>query len=108
MGDARRAKRCLPSSNHRLGNGDGEKEVGFADIVVVKKIHHVGAEVIGIEDPSVQRDGHTELMFFIAFTVESDESKIAGLCESQKRSRSRYQWRRLIVVGGESGEGPVE
>src|ERR1700722_813931 len=108
MGDARRAKSCLPSSNHRLGNGDGEKEVGFADIVVVKKIHHVGAEVIDIEYPSAQRDGHTELVFFIAFPMESDESKIAGLCKSQQRPRSRYKGRRLIVVAVKSAEGPVE
>src|ERR1700674_4019947 len=98
MGDARRAKSCLPSSNHRLGNGDGEKEDGFADIVVVKKIHHVGAEVIGIEDPFVQKDVQPELLFFIAFTMESDESKIAGLCENQQRPRSRYKRPRLIVV----------
>src|ERR1039457_3786267 len=107
-GDARRAQRALPSSNHCLGNSDGEKEIGFANIVVVEKIHHVGAEVIGIEDPAEERDGHAELMFFIALAVESDESQVAGLCERQQRARSRNKRRSLIVVAVESAEGPVE
>ena len=69
MGDARRAQRDFPSANDRLGNRDGEEEIGFADVVVIEEIDNVGAESIGVEDPAVERDGYAELMFFVALAV---------------------------------------
>ena len=37
MRDARRTQRGLPAANHGLRDGDGEKEVGFANVVVVEE-----------------------------------------------------------------------
>ena len=108
MGDARRAQRGFPSADHGLANGDGKKEIGFADIVVVEEIHDVGAEVIGVEDPSAKGDGHAELMLFVALAVERNESQIVGIGKMQQRPGSGDQRRRLIIVAIESAESPVE
>ncbi len=57
MGDAGRAESEFPSADHCLGNGDGEEEIGLADIVVIEEIHYVGAEVVGVEYPAMVWDG---------------------------------------------------
>ena len=83
IGDAWRAESEFPSANDCLGDGDGEEEVGLADVVMIEEIHDVGAEVIGVENPAVIGDGDSELVFFIALAVERNESQAVGLCEGQ-------------------------
>src|ERR1039458_6646633 len=108
MGDARRTQGGFPSSNHRLCDGDGEEKIRFADVVVVEEIHDVGAERIGVEDPSVERDRHAELMLFIALPVERNKSQVVDIGKRNQRTGSRYQRRSLVIVPVESPEGPVE
>ena len=81
MGDARRAQSKFPAPDHGLGDGDGEEEVGFSDAVVIEEIGDVGSEVVSVESPSAKGDGDPELMFFVAFAVERDESADFGVAE---------------------------
>ncbi len=79
VGDAGRAQRGLPSADDRVLNGEREKEIGFADVVVVEKVCCIGAERVGVEDPAVPRDGHAELCFLVALAVQRDECEIAAV-----------------------------
>ena len=53
---------------------------------MVEEIRDVGAEVVGVEHPAMEGNGDSELMFFIALSVEWDESETAGLREGQQRT----------------------
>ena len=107
--DQRRAEREFPAANHGLGNGDREKDTRSADVVVVEEIPHVGAEVVGIEHPTAQRNADAELMLFVEFAVQWNESKALALREiDQRRTGSGFERRRLIVVAVEGAKGPAE
>src|ERR1700690_2063292 len=108
MGDAGRAQRGFPAADYRLAYGDGKEEVGFADIVVVEEIDYVGAEVVGVENPSAVGDGYAELMFFVALAVERDEPQAVGVGKLQQRAGGGDERRRLVVVSVEGAEGPFE
>ena len=108
MGDARRTQRGFPAANHGLRHGDGEKQVGFANVVVVEEIHDVGAEVVGVEHPSAIGDGDAELMFFIALAVERDESQAIGVGKLQQGAGRCDERRGLVVVAVESAKGPLQ
>lgn len=75
---------------------------------MVEKIYHVRAEVIGVNNPSVEGDGDAELMLFVAFSVKRNESQIVRIGEFNQRAGRCNQRRRLIVVAVERSEGPVE
>ena len=55
----------------RLCNGDGEKQIRFANVAVIEEVDDVGAEVIGVESPAAERDGHAELVLFVALAVQA-------------------------------------
>src|SRR5579872_8822 len=85
VGDAGRAQRDLPSADSRILNGEREKEIGLADVVVIEKIGCVGAEGVGIENPSAPGNVDAELRFFVTLAVERDESEVVGIGELQER-----------------------
>src|SRR5580658_2892098 len=68
--DAGRAQGKFPSANQGSGIGEGKEDVGCSDVVVVEKVRYMGFESVGVEDPSAIRDGDTELMFFVALSLE--------------------------------------
>ena len=74
MRDARRTQSELPTTNYSFGDGDGKKQIRFANIIVIEKIRHVRSEVIGVQGPATVRDGNSELMFFVALAMQRDES----------------------------------
>ena len=67
--EVRRAQREFPALNHGVGPGNGPEDEGFADVVVIEPVVGAGFEVIGIESPTVDGDGDTELPFDIALAV---------------------------------------
>jgi len=69
--DSRRAQRQFPSANQGSGIGEREENVRSSNVVVVEKIGNISLEGIGVEHPSAIRNGNAELMFFIAFAMES-------------------------------------
>ncbi len=108
MRDPRRAESQLPASDDGLLNGQGDEQVRFTDVIVIEKVVGAGFEVIGIDRPAVERDGHAELVFFVAFSEQGQEAKVVGSHELQQRTRRREQWRRLVVVSVEGTEHPVK
>src|ERR1700678_2583675 len=80
----------------------------FADIVVIKKVHNVGAEVVGIEYPSMKRNGYAELMLFVPLAMQRNEAKVVGIGKFNQRAGRSDQRRSLIVMAVEGAEGPIE
>ncbi len=109
VSEARRAEREFPAANDSLRDGDGEEDAGGADVVVVEEILDVGAEVVGVENPSAVRDGDAELMFFVALAVQGDEAKplLLGVVD-QRGAGDGFDRRGLVVVSVEGAEGPVQ
>src|SRR5580658_6619624 len=105
----RRAQSKFPATNQGLGNGNREKDARSADVVVVEEIPHVGAEVIGIENPTAQRNAHAKLSLFVEFAVQRYESQALPLREiDQRRAGSGFKRRRLVETPVEGAERPAK
>src|SRR5258708_1007214 len=73
---AGRAERELPTVDARALNGDGEKQVGVVEIIVVEEIHGASEKIVGIERPAVKWNGDAKLVLFVAFPVKRNEAQI--------------------------------
>ena len=71
---AGRAQGELPAADARAFDGDGEKEIGIVEIVVVKEVCGAREKVIGVKGPTAQGNGDAELMLFVALAVKRDEA----------------------------------
>src|ERR1700722_12018039 len=105
--NARRAHRKLPAADKGVLNGQREKQIGLANIVVIEKVRSVGAKHVGVENPAAPGDVHAEFFFFVTFTMERDERQVVVVRELQKGARGSDQRRRLIVMAVGGAEGPV-
>src|ERR1700737_3203842 len=97
MGNAGRAQGEFPTANHGLPNGNGEEKIGLANVVMVEKNYHVGAKVVGVENPPAVGNRDPKLMFLVAFPVERDESHSVRVGELQQRPGSGNKGRGLIL-----------
>lgn len=70
------AERQFPATNHGAIDGERKEDVGIAYAIVVEEVGGVGLEVVGIESPSANGDGYSELMFFVPLSVQGNETKI--------------------------------
>ncbi len=52
---------------------------------MVEEIYDIGAEGVGVENPSAIGDGHAELMFLVALAVEGNEPEVVRVGELQQR-----------------------
>ena len=91
-----------------MSDGDGEEEIGLADIVVIEEISDIGSEVVGVENPAMVGDGYAGVMFFVALAVEFDEPDAIGIGKLEQRTRGGDKRGGLVVMAVESAEGPVE
>src|SRR5262249_46832218 len=57
----------------RALNGEGNKEIGIADRVVVKVIVRTGAEIVKIEGPAMRRNGQADLVLLIALAPQREK-----------------------------------
>ena len=85
-GNPRRAESKFPASNDRLGDCDGNAGPG-TDAAMIEEITSIGFEVVSVNRPSAVRNGYTELMLFVAFTLKGDEPAIVGSCRNQVTDR---------------------
>src|ERR1700676_2473347 len=65
------------------------------------------AKGVDIQNPSFIRNGHTELRFFVALSMEGNKSQILRVHKLQQRSRGGLQRRRLIKMSIEAAKHPV-
>src|SRR5215469_3340854 len=103
-----RTQGYFPAPYQGLAYRDRKEEIRFADVIVVKEIDCPGAEVVGINNPSPERYRDTELVFFIEFSMERNESQIVSLRKLQQRAGSSDERRCLIVVTKEGSKCPVQ
>ena len=89
VGDAGRAEGKFPAADCSPGNRDWDAGP-VSDAAMIKKIGGVGSEIVGVENPASEGDTDPELMFFIAFAVECDETTIHGAAELKQRAGNRY------------------
>ena len=80
LGDPRRAKGKLPTTNDSLGDRDGNASPG-TDAAMIEEIVSVGFEVVDVNRPTAVWNVYSELMLFIAFAVKRDEPAIVGIAE---------------------------
>src|SRR4029077_7385439 len=102
MMDAGRAKRKLPPADPRTLDGDREKDVRVVEVVVIEEIFCAGQEIVGVEGPSMERNGDHILLFFIPFAVQRNETQIAIGGLLQERARNGEKRRGLIKVAVKS------
>jgi len=62
---------------------------------VVEKIGDIGFESVGVENPSAVGDGDSELMFFVALTVERLKRASVRLLVAEDAS-----WPETVSMGG--------
>src|SRR5207237_10591846 len=71
----RRAQAGLPSANARALDGQGKKNVGVAQHVVVEEIPRVRLVCVPFEGPIAQRDAEPGLGLLIALAAQWQESE---------------------------------
>ena len=76
VGNPGGAERQFPATNYSAIDGQRKEDVGIAYAIVVEEVGGVGLEVVGIESPSANGDGYSELMFFIPLSVQRNECQI--------------------------------
>src|SRR2546430_1954 len=108
MADAGRAERELPAVNARALNGDGEKQVGVVEIIVVEEILGASEKIASVERPAMERNGDAKLVLFIAFTVERNEAQVLIVGGFEERTGNRQQRRRLVEMAIEGAANPVQ
>src|SRR5208282_6122170 len=108
MPEIGRAKSEFPALNHRVLPGDGPKEIGVSDVVVVEPVLGAGFIIIGAEVPAVKRNGDAELPFDIALPLQRRESKILAVGQIEQRAGCGDERRGLIEVSVKSAKDPIQ
>src|SRR5260370_26355216 len=80
-----RARRHFKSPYAGPLNRQREKDIRVAERIVVEKVLHSGAEVVGIYCPSLNRNCDANLMLFITFAAQRNEIKTLGHSELKQR-----------------------
>src|SRR5437899_5862942 len=106
--DARGAHSEFPAVDARTLDGDGEKEIGIVEIVVIEEVPGAREEVGGVERPAVKGNSGAELMLFVALPMERDKTEVLSAGGLQEGAGNGQQGRRLIKVAIETAENPVE
>src|SRR6201999_2417343 len=102
----RRTQGQFPAANNGFLNRQRKENIRLADVIVIEEVVSDSLKVVGIDRPSAIRNRYPELMLLITFTVQGNESQIIHVDESQQRSSSRQQWRRLVVLSIDCSEAP--
>jgi hypothetical protein len=108
MGDLRRTQSHFPGADQGRLNGDGEEQIGFADVVVVKEIYNAVAEGVGVEHPAAPGNDDAKLEFFIALAMEIDKGGVIPAGKLQERAGGGDERWSLVVVSVEVAQSPVE
>src|SRR6266403_4120974 len=108
MTDLGRAERKLPSVDAGALDGNGKKQVGVVEIVVVEEIHSASEKIAGVQRPAMKRNGDAKLVLFIAFTVERNEAQVLIVGGLQERTGNGQQRRRLVEMAIKGAENPVQ
>src|SRR5882724_6746636 len=108
MSDLGRAERKFPAVDAGALDGNGKKQVGVVEIVVVEEIHGASEKIAGVQRPAMKRNGDAKLVLFIAFTVERNEAQVLIVGGLQERTGNRQQRRRLVEMPVEGAEDPVQ
>src|SRR5260370_40277673 len=80
-----RARRHFKSPYARPLNRQREEDIRVAQRIVVEKVLHSGAEVVGIYCPSLNRNCDANLMLFITFATQRNELRTLGHRELKHR-----------------------
>ena len=88
MHQAGRANCKLLAVDAGACDGEREENVRVADCVVIEVVGGTLAKAVHVEAPASQRNGETNLVFFVAFAFERDDPK--ALRDSVVEQRSRH------------------
>src|SRR5882762_1009051 len=105
--NARRADGEFPAYDTCSVNRQREENVGVSDIAVIEVISCARLERIRIDGPSAQRNGDSELRFFVALAVKRNEGEILSIHELNHRPGCGQQRRRLVEVPIKGAKHPV-
>src|ERR1035438_5926388 len=86
----------FPPIDARTLDGDGEKDVGIIEVVVVEEIVGASQKIVGVECPSSDRNRHSKLMFFIALPVQGGKAQVLTGGKLDQRTGDGVQRRRLV------------
>src|SRR5690348_9535512 len=104
----RRPQRGFPALDARSLNGERQKDVGAANLVVIKKVARVRAEDVDVEHPLAERDGDASLILLIAFGVQRKKCDAFLQRELLERPRKRVERRRLKISPVKASQDPAK
>src|SRR5690348_1452637 len=104
----RRPQRGFPALDARSLNGERQKDVGAANLVVIKKVARARAEDVGVEYPLAEWDGDASLILLIALSVQREKRDAVLQRELLERPRKRVERRRLKISPVKASQDPAK
>ncbi len=97
------------ASNSGLVDGDRDKDIRFADVIVVEEISSARFEIVNIERPAANGNGHAELVLFVALSMERSKGEAAQTVDfGEQRPGNGDERRSLVVASIVSAKNPVK
>ncbi len=109
--DLRRTQSHLPGTHQSAIDGDGEEHVRLAEVGVVKEVVDAVLHVGDVEQPALEGNLNTELMFFVALGRQRCERVFAFSqvrCVVQHRGGNGLERRGLEEVSIKTAQDPVQ
>src|SRR5450432_878816 len=106
--ELRRTNTHFPAVQARMVDGQREKDVGVAECVVIEIVSCALMVVVHFHRPTSQWNGQSELVFFIALSVQGNEAQPLRYGETEQRATYRGKRRSLVVAAPKPSQHPVQ